>query len=94
MACPHVSGGGALILSEFGGPGFTREDLIDRLLKTATGIGLPADEMGAGLVNASAAVAHYGEDLPNVPAYAKYEEISGTSLQLKYIIPESPSWYS
>lgn len=88
MACPHVSGVAALILSEFGGPGFTREDLIDRLLKTATGIGLPADEMGAGLVNASAAVAHYGEDLPNVPAYAKYEEISGTSLQLKYIIPE------
>ena len=88
MACPHVSGVAALILSEFGGPGFTREDLIDRLLKTATGIGLPADEMGAGMVNASAAVAHYGEDLPNVPAYAKYEEISGTSLQLKYIIPE------
>lgn len=88
MACPHVSGVAALVLSEFGGPGFTREDLIDRLLKTATGIGLPADEMGAGLVNASAAVAHYGEDLPNVPAYAKHEEISGTSLQLKYIIPE------
>ena len=88
MACPHVSGVAALILSEFGGPGFTREDLIDRLLKTATGIGLPADEMGAGMVNASAAVAHYGEDLPNVPAYAKHEEISGTSLQLKYIIPE------
>ena len=45
MACPHVSGVAALIASEFGGPGFTREDLIDRLLKTATGIGLPADEM-------------------------------------------------
>lgn len=88
MACPHVSGVAALVLSEFGGPGFTREDLVDRLLKTATGIGLPADEMGAGLVNASAAVAHYGEDLPNVPAYAKHEDISGTSLQLKYIIPE------
>ncbi len=88
MACPHVSGVAALILSEFGGPGFTREDLIDRLLKTATQINLPADEMGAGLVNASAATAHYGEDLPNVPAYAKYEEISGTSLQLKYIVPE------
>lgn len=88
MACPHVSGVAALILSEFGGPGFTREELIDRLLKTATVIDLPADEMGAGLVNASAATAHYGEDLPNVPAYAKYEDISGTSLQLKYIVPE------
>lgn len=88
MACPHVSGVAALIVSEFGGPGFTREDLIDRLLKTASDISLPANEMGHGLVNASAAVAHYGEFKPNVPGFAKYEELSGTALTLKYIMPE------
>ena len=88
MACPHVSGVAALILSEFGGPGFTREDLIDRLLTTAADISLPADEMGAGMVDASAAVAHYGEDLPNVPVYAGYDDLSGTSLRLKYLMPE------
>lgn len=88
MACPHVSGVAALIVSEFGGQGFTREDLIDRLLTTAADISLPADEMGAGMVDASAAVAHYGEDLPNVPVYAGYDDLSGTSLRLKYIMPE------
>ena len=88
MACPHVSGVAALIVSEFGGPGFTREDLIDRLLKTASDISLPANQMGSGLVNASAAVAHYGEDKPNVPEFAKYEELSGTALTLKYTLPE------
>ena len=32
MACPHVSGVAALIVSHFGGPGFTNEMLLDRLL--------------------------------------------------------------
>ena len=88
MACPHVSGVAALIVSEFGGPGFTRDDLLTRLLTTASDISLPANEMGHGLVNASAAVAHYGEDKPNVPEFAKYEELSGTALTLKYIMPK------
>ena len=88
MACPHVSGVAALIVSEFGGQGFTREDLIDRLLETAADISLTSVEMGAGMVDASAAVAHYGEDLPNVPVYAGYDDLSGTSLRLKYLMPE------
>lgn len=88
MACPHVSGVAALIVSEFGGPGFTREQLIDRLLKTASDISLPADQMGHGLVDASAAVAHYGEFMPNVPEFANYEQLSATAFALKYIVPE------
>lgn len=88
MACPHVSGVAALILSEFGGPGYSREDLIDRLLKTASDILLPADEMGAGMVNASAAVAHYGEFLPDMPEFAGFEQVPGSPLLLKYIMPE------
>ena len=88
MACPHVSGVAALIVSEFGGQGFTREDLISRLLNTATDIGLSKKYMGAGLVNASAATAHYGEKLPYAPVYAKNDELSGTSYELKFIVPE------
>ena len=88
MACPHVSGVAALVVSEFGGPGFTREDLIDRLLRTASDISLPETEMGAGMVNASAATAHYGEYLPNVPSFAKSEVLSGTEVRLKFIMPE------
>ncbi len=35
MACPHVSGVAALILSKFGGPGFTNKMLWDRLIACA-----------------------------------------------------------
>lgn len=88
MACPHVSGVAALIVSEFGGPGFTREMCIERLLNTATPF--KADiPIGRGLVNAADAVAHYGEYLPNNAAFAGYETESATSLMLKFIVPEA-----
>ena len=35
MACPHVSGAAALLLSHFGGPGFTNEDLRNLLIEGA-----------------------------------------------------------
>ena len=35
MACPHVSGVAALLVSWFGGPGFTAEELTGRLLEGA-----------------------------------------------------------
>ena len=37
MACPHVSGVAALLVSYFGGAGFTNEMLLDRLLGGADG---------------------------------------------------------
>ena len=40
MACPHVSGVAALIVSYFGGQGFTVDDLKSRLLEGARDIGL------------------------------------------------------
>jgi hypothetical protein len=43
--------------------------------------------MGAGMVDASAAVAHYGEVLPPAPEFAKSELISGSSFNLKFIMP-------
>ena len=39
MACPHVSGVAALIVSHFGGQGFTAEDLRRRLIEGARPIG-------------------------------------------------------
>ena len=35
MACPHVSGALALLLAQFGGDGFTNDDLVEILLKGA-----------------------------------------------------------
>jgi len=41
MACPHVSGVAALIVSYFGGPGFTNDMLIDMLINGANPNVLP-----------------------------------------------------
>ncbi|MCD9018620.1 S8 family serine peptidase [Parachryseolinea silvisoli] len=38
MACPHVSGVAALVVSKFGGPGYTPDQLRARLLATATDV--------------------------------------------------------
>jgi len=55
MACPHVTGVAALLVSALGAPGFTREMLLERLLNspnpnfniTNSRIGIPIDAMGA-----------------------------------------------
>ena len=61
MACPHVSGVAALILSVYGSERFTPDMLRSRLLCSATPLSgfdpENAAKMGAGLVNASAALA-------------------------------------
>ena len=66
MACPHVSGVAALIVSALGGPGFTRDMLVRKLLNAPnpninlgnSRIGIPIDAMGA---------LAYGAD-PEIPA--------------------------
>jgi hypothetical protein len=61
MACPHVSGVAALILSVYGGESFTPDMLRARLLYSATPLAgfdpANASRMGAGLLNAAAALA-------------------------------------
>lgn len=64
MACPHVSGVAALIVSKYGGPGFTNEQLKSRLLISADEEKLysvnqnyRADkDLGAGMLDAYAAL--------------------------------------
>ncbi len=64
MACPHVSGVAALILSEFGGDGFTPADLKEKLYQGAIDIDeYNTDyegELGVGLINAAGALGEYG----------------------------------
>ncbi|MGE5588390.1 MAG: S8 family peptidase [Clostridia bacterium] len=56
MACPHVAGVAALLLSV--SPSLGRDDVRDIVCKTATNLpGFPADQQGSGVVNAGEAVA-------------------------------------
>ena len=87
MACPHVSGVAALVVSEFGGPGFTREMCIERLLSTSSPLKTNIS-IGRGLVNAADAVAHYGKNLPNNVEFAGYDFESSSSLLLEFIVPD------
>ena len=52
MACPHVSGVAALIVSYFGGPGFTNEMLKDRLIGGANYTKIPSANKLGPLVDA------------------------------------------
>ena len=55
MACPHVSGVAALLVSQFGGPGFTNEDLLEMLLGGARQgvIRMPSGRtVGGGMLDA------------------------------------------
>lgn len=62
MACPHVVGVAALIVSHYGGPGFTRDQMVNILLNTANPVVYDYNPsyngmLGSGLVDAGAAVA-------------------------------------
>lgn len=62
MACPHVVGVAALVVSECGGPGFTREMLIQRLLNGANKTAIQSSYKIGNLVSAYGAIA-YGQNL-------------------------------
>lgn len=69
MACPHVSGVAALVVSYLGGEGFTSENLRDRLLSTARNIDQYNTDapgyLGVGLVDAAACLDVEGPEPPD-----------------------------
>ena len=89
MACPHVSGVAALILSKFGGPGFTAEALKAKLLSKTTDIASfnRNHYMGAGLVNAYMGVAGSGGKAPQKPSSITAESNSNT-IHISITVPE------
>ena len=66
MACPHVSGVASLVVSAFGGQGFTVDDLKSRLLEGARDIGLSTGEKPVGsLVDAMGAFMAHDSKTPD-----------------------------
>ena len=64
MACPHVSGIAALIVSYHGGPGFTNEMLKERLLAGTRKDALPLDAKIGPLADALGSITYGGTTAP------------------------------
>jgi len=91
QACPHVSGVAALIIANCGGPGFTNTELKQRLLTQVTPIAKynTGYELGAGLVNAYAAVALKKSDPPEKVTDLEASAVSN-NLLFSLTIPSDP----
>lgn len=79
MACPHVSGEAALIASYFGGPGFTNETLMEKLLKGANA-GKPSKTYAIGPLADVLGSFKYG----NTPPPAKVETLRNTGVRSNF----------
>ena len=91
MACPHVSGVAALILSVYGSECFTPDMLRARLLSSATPLTtfdpVNASVMGAGLVNAAAALTPFSA--PHAINDLTAQGLNAVSCQLNWTTPET-----
>lgn len=93
MACPHVSGVAALIVSKFGGPNFTNTELKNRLLTGTRDIDtIPANQdyvgqLGSGAIDAALALATDGGIAPNKINDLNLEGIAQDFAQLNWSTP-------
>lgn len=90
MACPHVSGVAALIVSQFGGSGFTSEMLRNRLVNTTKNIDdynrSLSGQLGSGLVDALAAIASSSSISPDQVTYFAGTSVSNF-INIEWIVP-------
>lgn len=78
MACPHVSGVAALMVSHFGGPGFSNETLKTKLLKGANANVLSGNSRIGPLLDAFGAFTYGGTIPPDKVTSATSSVISNT----------------
>ncbi len=91
MACPHVSGVAALLISKFGEPGYTPTDLKQRLFQTADNLNFINPKyskgLGSGRLNAYAAL-HVPDSVgPDAIQDLSVTAISSTSLTFSWTSP-------
>ena len=85
MACPHVSGVAALVVSYCGGQGFTNEMLIDKLISGASDFVVPSSAKIGKLVDAMGAVT-YGSNAEPEPVTDLKAAPKSNSIQLKWTV--------
>lgn len=78
MACPHVSGVAALIVSYHGGPGFTNDMLKERLLGGTRKDVLPLDAKIGPLVDALGSITYGGTTAPESVSHYDVNIIGNT----------------
>lgn len=86
MACPHVSGVAALIVSYFGGPGFTNEMLKEKILASANTSVISKNYQIGGLVDTYGAFV-YGNDKAPAPITDLSVSASGNKIDLTMTVP-------
>lgn len=92
MACPHVSGVAALIVSKFGGPGLTAEMVKERLLKSGRNIDAYnpsyAGKLGVGLMDAAKALSVDQVIPPKAVTSLKAVSTGIDYIQVEWTVPE------
>lgn len=92
MACPHVSGVAALIVSQFGGPGFTPDKLRTMIQDSSNPViyeyndSKYQDKLGVGLIDAAKAMSA-GSTIAPDPVTGFTAEAAGANISLNWTIP-------
>ena len=89
MACPHVAGIAALLVSQFGGPGFTNEMLKDRLLGGANPSALSRNAQIGPLADALGAFSYGSVDPPVAPS-SHTVSVKSNTLTYKWKVCRDP----
>ncbi|MEM7107818.1 MAG: choice-of-anchor D domain-containing protein [Bacteroidota bacterium] len=91
MACPHVSGVAALIVSEFGGAGFTPDQVRFRLTETTDDIDplnpSYAGQLGTGRMNAFSSLLNDDGIAPDAIADLNYQNLFHDGVTLVWTAP-------
>lgn len=80
MACPHVSGVAALIVSHHGGPGFTPDKLREKLIKGANSSVMSKNAQIGPLVDALGAMTYGGKTPPQQVVEAEAAPLSNNAV--------------
>ncbi|MBR5906190.1 MAG: S8 family serine peptidase [Bacteroidales bacterium] len=87
MACPHVAGVAALVVSYCGGTGFTREMLWEKLVGGGNSADVPASYRIGPLVDALGAMVYGTGEPPQKVADVKIDEVISNNVIVSLTVP-------